>query len=204
MSEPVDYVHEFTAPGSQTFNLNYRFARVLEATDPVYLSFDSAANELKRRVGQEVDFGQPFKRITVRSETAQTIRMVFADVSQPDDIGDQAVAKAVTVENGPASPIPTEENAADSVTALDDVDLVAGAAAVTIAAANPNRIGVLISVPLDLPAGIRVGDTASATKGVRMTAGDVLFLPITGAVKAFSEAANSTDQTVNCTDVERS
>lgn len=202
MAGPTDHVLTFSGAETQPLNVRGRFIRVLEATSAVYFSIDGGS-ELKRRVGQEVNYGDQFTRIQVRATAAQSVRLVVADVSQPDDIGDNTIAAMVTVANTTAEPLPIEENAADQLTALADVALVAGAAAATIAPANVARIGVLVSVPLDLPAGIRIGTGASATSGVRLTAGDVAFLPIVGAVTAFSEAANTTDQTVNATDVER-
>lgn len=202
MAFPRDITLNFLGPGTIEVAQRFRYCRVLEADSALFMSFDDG-RELKRRVGQGVDHGEKFRTVNVRSTEAQAVRLVFSDQDQPDDVSDRDIASTVFISNGPSDALPIEEKAADAVNALDDVSLVAGAAAVTIAAANVNRVGVIVSVPLDLPAGIRVGDGASATKGVRLTAGDIAFISIVGAVKAFSEAANTTDQIVNATDVER-
>lgn len=203
MSTPRDEVIVFSGAGSKDINVQSQFVRILEATGYVYLSFDGSTQEMKRRVGQEVNYGQKFKRLLVRTESAQTVRIVVADFSQPDDLGDSAVAQSTLVTNDESSPIPTEEQTADDATALEDVVLIAGATAVNIASANPLRVGVLITVPLDLPAGIRIGVDASATKGARMTAGDSIIIGAKNAIKAFSETANGTAQTVNATEITR-
>lgn len=180
MSAPRDFEITFAAAGEREIKARGRLIRVLEAPEShVFITVQGGA-ELKRRDGQGVSTGADFfERFTVRSEVAQTVRVVVADDPQDDDRNAVSVTASATIEP------------ANTLGAGGDVSIPAASAADLIAA-DTTRLGVLIVNPVTNTAAVRVGGSGvGATSGVLLEPGESVTLSTSDLVRGYNTHASA-------------
>ena len=173
-SHPTDHELVFTGAGSRQVSTAGKYIRILEATGYVYIKVDAKSTEFKRSKKSEI--ATPgFGRIVVRSEIAQTVRLVISDLPQDEGRDDVAVTTTASITPG------------NTFEGVADVPLAA-AAATLIIAADATRLGVIIKNPSSNTASVRVGGLASVgvAQGTELDPGESIPVATTAAVYGYS------------------
>lgn len=179
MAKPQDYEIVFAGAGQRDTEARGRYLRILECpTADIFIRLDGS-KEMKRGEGAQVADADPqgFKKVTIRSTVAQTVRFSVSEAPQEDNRQTVNVNATATVEGGTVVNAP----ALVEVTAGNTIQLAAG---------NPDRIELRLSIrsseagPVWLgPAG--VGDE----EGGLLEPGMIDYIATTAAIYAHNPHA---------------
>lgn len=187
MSGPRDFSLTFGGAGQQEIKASGRFLRVLATpVADVFLSIDGGS-ELQRGAGQQVHVPDGFRRFTVRSAVAQTVRVSSSETGQDDARSNVALSVSASVTPG-----------AD-VGNGGDVAVPATSAA-QVLAANLNRLAAIITNPTANTVAVRVGKAGvGAASGIPLDPGDSVTLATTSAISVYNPHSGA--QTVSALEV---
>ncbi len=173
----------FTVPAGETRGLDIEgdWCQVQESdASGCIISFDqSPSGRWYEGQGRRVYY----EKVSVFSDTSQTVKLLLG-------FGHATDARAVV-----NASVTTNIAPGNTLTPLEDVSCVAGAAT-SIAAADTDRLGVIIHNPSDNTHTLRIGDAGvTATKGVALEPGETL--PIASTAQIFAWNTGASDQSVS-------
>jgi hypothetical protein len=177
MARPRDHVLTFAGAGVMYVSQKGRHVRVLEApTAAVFIEVEDAA-EVKVAAGQGINDQDGFKKLTVRSTVAQTVRLRVSETLQEDNSTNVQVNATATVQGATViTAVPLVE-----VPALSTVQLAAG---------DPDRVELRVALASDEPGPVWLGPAGvGADEGGLLEPGMIDYPATTAAVFAHNPHA---------------
>jgi hypothetical protein len=175
-----DHDLTYSAPGTLQFQAVGRFLLVREAAGDIFIQIEGGT-ELRRQQGETIDIGGKFKRVFVRSTSAQTVRIVSSELEQKDSRAN--VTGTVDVDLSDVS---------NGVTSVPDVSCAA-TSTTQVVTANANNIRAMVTNPegsgVEMRVGVHVG--VGAANGTPLPEGATISISTQLGVWVYNPKASA-------------